>query len=54
MFFLFLRIDGPAISSEYAVATLTPFLLGIIVYEAKEIVRACRQRQLHRHGQGML
>lgn len=53
MFFLFLRIDGPAISSEYAAAAGTPLLLGITVYEAKVIVRAWRQRQLHRHRQGM-
>jgi uncharacterized membrane protein len=53
MFFLLLSIGGPAISSEYAVAASTPLLLGVTVYQAKEIVRARRQRHFYRHRQGM-
>jgi hypothetical protein len=45
LFFLFLSIDGPTISAEYAVACVTPLLLGITVYEAKEMVRAWHQRR---------
>ena len=47
LFVLFLSTGGPTISTEYAVAVLTPFAVGITVHEAALVVRAWRHQKTH-------